>query len=146
MSFNLNKELVYDFLLALSLESDKEKLLKEVTTMLSFSHPNVMSLIGACFDEETPLIILPFMSNGSVLRFVKQKRNELHLDKQAKQEEVSHNFITPSFNRLSHCYPPLQVQAARNLCLDMCYQISKGMQYLARHKFVHRDLAARNCM
>ena len=60
--------------------------------MLSFSHPNVMSLIGVCFDEEMPLIILPFMSNGSVLKFVKEKRNELHLDKQAKQEEVSNNF------------------------------------------------------
>ena len=28
----------------------------------------------------------------------------------------------------------------------MCYQISKGMQYLAKYKFVHRDLASRNCM
>ena len=74
---------------ALSLESDKEKLLKEVTTMLSFSHPNVMSLIGVCFDEEMPLIIMPFMSNGSVLGYVKQKRNSLLLDKQAKQEEVA---------------------------------------------------------
>ena len=114
--------------------------------MLSFDHPNVMSLIGMCFDEDIPLIILPFMSNGSVLGVVKEKRNELHLDKQAKQEEVCNNFTRPSFNRFLHYYPPLQVQAARNLCLDMCYQISKGMQYLARHKFVHRDLAARNCM
>ena len=114
--------------------------------MLSFSHPNVMSLIGMCFDEEMPLTILPYMSNGSVLGVVKEKRNKLHLDKQAKQEEVRNNLTGLSFNRLLHYCPPLQVQAARNLCLDMCYQISKGMQYLARHKFVHRDLAARNCM
>ena len=80
--------LCISILLALSLESDKEKLLKEVTTMLSFSHPNVMSLIGVCFDEEMPLIIMPFMSNGSVLGYVKEKRNELHLDRQAIQEEV----------------------------------------------------------
>ena len=32
------------YILALSLAHDKEKLLNEVTTMLSFSHPNVMSL------------------------------------------------------------------------------------------------------
>ena len=47
-------------LLALSLASDKEKLLKEVTTMLSFKHPNVMSLIGVCFDGDMPMIIMPY--------------------------------------------------------------------------------------
>ena len=46
--------------------TDKERLLKEVSLMLTFSHPNVMPLIGLSFDEETPLIIMPFMSNGTV--------------------------------------------------------------------------------
>ena len=59
--------------------------------MLSFSHPNVMSLIGLCYDEEMPLIIMPYMSNGNVLGYVQEKRNELHLDKQANQEEVCNN-------------------------------------------------------
>ena len=57
--------------------------------MLSFSHPNVMSLIGVCFDKEMPMIIMPFMSNGSVLGYVKEKRNELHFD--IEQEVVCYN-------------------------------------------------------
>ena len=56
--------------------------------MLSFEHPNVMSLIGVCFDGDMPLIIMPYMSNGSVLRYVKQNRTELLFDSQVNEEEV----------------------------------------------------------
>ena len=72
--------------------SDKEKLLKEVTTMLSFKHPNVMSLIGVCFDREMPLIIMPYMSSGSVLGYMKQNRRKLLLDREVNEVEVCKPF------------------------------------------------------
>ena len=46
-----------------------ERLAKEVSTMLSFEHTNVMSLIGVCIDGEMPLLIMPFV--------VKHHRDEL---------------------------------------------------------------------
>ena len=46
--------------------------------MLSFKHPNVMSLLAVCFDDEMPLLIMPFMSCGSLLAHVKQNRERLH--------------------------------------------------------------------
>ena len=80
--------------IALSLASDQEKLLKEVTTMLSFEHPNVMSLIGVCIDGEMPLIIMPYMSKGSVLGYVKRNKEELYfqIDRKLNQEEVHRHF------------------------------------------------------
>ena len=56
--------------------------------MLSFKHPNVMSLIGVCFDGEMPMILMPFMSNGSVLGYVKQNKRELLFDSEVNEEEV----------------------------------------------------------
>ena len=45
--------------------------------MLSFEHKHVMALIGVCIDGEMPLLIMPFMSNGSVLEFVRHHIDEL---------------------------------------------------------------------
>ena len=56
--------------------------------MLSFDHPNVMSLIGTCFNADIPLIIMPFMSNGNVLEHVKQQREELLLPEGAPESQV----------------------------------------------------------
>ena len=68
--------------------SDLERLAKEISTMLSFKHTNVMSLIGVCIDGEMPLLIMPFMSNGSVLDFVRCHKDELLLTINAMQQEV----------------------------------------------------------
>ncbi|CAI8013257.1 Tyrosine-protein kinase receptor UFO [Geodia barretti] len=109
---------------ALCSASDAERLVKEVSTMLLFKHTNVMSLVGVCLNGDIPLLIMPFMSNGNVLEFVKHHREELL------------------------CIDAIEIQvvSARKTLLKISHQISKGMEYLALEKFVHRDLAARNCM
>ena len=61
--------------------------------MLSFKHPNVMSLIGVCFDGEMPLIIMPYMTNGSVLRYMKQNKKKLLLDRDVNEVEVCTSLI-----------------------------------------------------
>ena len=76
-----------NFFVALFSTSDMERLAKEVSTMLSFEHTNVMSLIGVCIDGEMPLLIMPFMSKGSVLEYVK-RHEDLFLCSKATKEEV----------------------------------------------------------
>ena len=63
-------------------------LAKEVSTMLSFKHTNVMSLIGVCIEGEMPLLIMPFMSNGSVLDFIRYRKIEFLITHKASQQEV----------------------------------------------------------
>ena len=56
--------------------------------MLSFDHPNVMSLIGVGVDREAPFLILPFMAKGSVLEYVKHHKEELLHTSEATVAEV----------------------------------------------------------
>ena len=62
--------------------------MKEVTTMLSFNHPHVMSLVGLCLDTGVPLIIMPFMANGSVLEYLKSHRIDLHFTSEENGTQV----------------------------------------------------------
>ena len=110
--------------------------------MLSFEHEHVMSLIGVCIDGEMPLLIMPFMSNGSVLDYVRNNKNKLLITGQFLKEEV----IVLLLEHFAANYNIVQVQSACKTLLRISLHIAKGMEYLSRQKFVHRDLAARNCM
>ena len=57
--------------------------------MLSFKHQNVMSLIGLCFDGDIPMIIMPFMSGGSLLEYVRQNREYLFLTVESSEDKVT---------------------------------------------------------
>ena len=81
-------EYCYKCCTALFSTGDLQTLVKEVSTMLSFKHDNVMSLIGVCIDGEMPLLIMPFMSNGSVLEYVKNHKGKLLISRQLIKEEV----------------------------------------------------------
>ena len=70
--------------------------------MLSFHHPNVMSLIGVCLDGEMPLLIMPFMSNGNVLKYIKDHKQELLLCSKAEEKEARHIFLSVVYVYASH--------------------------------------------
>ena len=57
--------------------------------MLSFNHPNVMSLIGVCFNGGVPLLIMPFMVNGTLLDYVKKNRDTLYFELPADNKQVN---------------------------------------------------------
>ena len=56
-------------------------LLKECAKMYKFDHPNVLKLSGVCLDGgPVPLIIMPFMVNGSLDCYLKREREDVLLD------------------------------------------------------------------
>ena len=55
-----------------------DEFIAESAIMLDFDHPNVLHLVGVCFDTEDqlPLIVLPYMANGDLKSFLKKKRQQ----------------------------------------------------------------------
>ena len=61
--------------------------------MQDFNHPHIMPLIGVCYDTGVG-VVMPFMANGSVLKYLKKEREQLQLSEEADIEEVSfHPYI-----------------------------------------------------
>jgi proto-oncogene tyrosine-protein kinase Met len=49
--------------------------------MKKFEHCNVLKLRGICFDEDnSPLVLLPFMSEGDLLSYIRNVKNILTLE------------------------------------------------------------------
>jgi len=52
------------------------QVVEEIMRMKQFSHPNILSLSGVTIDNHfSPCIIMPFMWNGSLDRFLQKEEN-----------------------------------------------------------------------
>ena len=53
--------------------------LAESLIMKDFHHSHILGLLGVCFDapDGNPYIVLPFMANGSVCTYLKEKRTHV---------------------------------------------------------------------
>ena len=60
----------------LSSKKELHSLLNESLLMKEFDHPNIVRLLGVSFDtpDGYPYLILPFMANGNIRDYLKDKR------------------------------------------------------------------------
>ena len=63
--------------------------MKESLRMKSFQHCNIMGLLGVCLDAgPAPYLVLPFMTNGDLLSYLKTNREDLVLSYEADENKV----------------------------------------------------------
>ena len=68
---------------------DVDKFVDESLKMSRFKHSHVMGLIGVCLDAgSAPFIIMPYMANGSLLKYLKRERKNLILSEDDDEDEV----------------------------------------------------------
>ncbi len=64
-------------------------MVSEITKMQEFHHPHVMSLIGVCLDAGPGVsMVMPYMTNGSLLDYLKKERCDLELAEGEDSEKV----------------------------------------------------------
>lgn len=100
---------------------------READLMTDLRHPNIVCLIGVCFQEDPHCMIFEHMAHGDLHEFLITHSPNVDSDASEPMEESS-NVLSPT---------------------DMSFiaiQIAAGIEYLAGHHYVHRDLAARNCL
>ena len=79
-----------------------DDLLKECSKMQKFDHPHVLKLIGVCLDGgPAPFLIMPFMTNGSLLSHLRKNRLTLCPE---------NNCTADHDNTVSISYPNIVIQ------------------------------------
>ena len=81
-----------------------DKFVEESLKISRFKYSHVMGLIGVCLDAgSAPYIIMPYMANGSLMKYLKRERkNIVILDETDEDEVISHSVST---SIIIYCMP-----------------------------------------
>jgi serine/threonine protein kinase len=66
----------YKFLLEMSTGQAESDFLMEAAIMAKFNHPNIVHLIGVCFDRHPRFIVLELLAGGDLKNFLREGRNK----------------------------------------------------------------------
>ncbi|XP_055844965.1 uncharacterized protein LOC129911260 [Episyrphus balteatus] len=109
--------------------SSQNDLREEATIMRKLgSHPNVVTLLGACLESEPQMLIMEYAMRGRLLSLLRAARSATN--------------ILPASVPGGKSLAPLSPRTLAGFALD----IATGMEYIADKRIVHRDLAARNIL
>ncbi|EDO27902.1 predicted protein, partial [Nematostella vectensis] len=106
-------------------EQELFDLVSEMEVMKSIGkHINIINLLGTCTQHGPLFVLVEYARWGNLRQFLRDRRPVKDYD---------------------DVMEPAETLTLLNL-MTFCYQIAKGMEYLASRKCIHRDLAARNIL
>ncbi|KAK7084948.1 hypothetical protein SK128_003296 [Halocaridina rubra] len=104
---------------------EKQDLLKELAIMQHIGqHPNIVTLLGCCTQQEPHYLVMEYVMFGKLLTFLRDHRTR-------------HNYYNFSSDT--------EALTSKDLTRFAC-QIATGCDYLQMRGIIHRDLAARNIL
>ena len=137
---------------------------REAELMADLQHPNIVSLLGVCFDQQVMAMIFEFMPNGDLHRFL---LNHSPMTNTFMPTTSTSNYSYPNQSSnstsISNFSAEINILGLNDL-LFLATQIAAGnfprnsfhpyrilkaffsfagMEYLSQHHYVHRDLASR---
>ncbi|RWS23275.1 Tyrosine kinase receptor Cad96Ca-like protein, partial [Leptotrombidium deliense] len=103
-------------------EKERKDLLTELEIMKILDpHPNVVTLMGCCTEQEPIFLIMDYVPFGKLQTYLRESRSEMQ-------------------------YGNLRGTLSARDLTSFAYQVAKGMEYIASKGIIHRDLAARNIL
>ncbi|CAK1603748.1 unnamed protein product [Parnassius mnemosyne] len=103
-------------------QKEKQELLHEIYIMQKIgTHPNVVTLLACCTEQEPYLLIMEYVMCGKLLTYLRARRSR------------------------PDRFGGGGALASRDLTV-FAYCVARGMDYIASKGIVHRDLAARNVL
>lgn len=117
----------------------------EMTWASGFSHPNIISLLGVCVNEDPYYTLYEYLEYGSLKDFLQSVSSvwfdfDRFLGDHAEGESLGDPTDGESFEEMPH-----QSMFGVEDLTGMACQVADGMDYLAKKAFVLKDLASRNC-